>query len=304
LISSSLAKLQPHSLVVMELVSKQLKHGHLVTKASKGALAAQSHSRFWETTGPDGRKHLVPCGLQSEEVVQHAAESVGSAVQEYGIVKVLQTLALARELPEWSAPSAGAREKALKFWDYCMYVAVGGAQQAEADILQLEGFEGIRLGGAMTMVAVALPRILPGVMDVVMGRSLHVKELSSPAVRQHPAVADKLKYWKGRACSSVDAFEAALQCSSVFMDTVPVSFCCCNPDCTSLQGVSELGLVFKAEGSCTSSSSSSRQKGCRPIGGGVCSGCGVSCYCSRKCQRQHWAAGHKEVCGSFASLGY
>jgi hypothetical protein len=27
-----------------------------------------------------------------------------------------------------------------------------------------------------------------------------------------------------------------------------------------------------------------------------CSGCGDACYCSRQCQQQHWAQGHKHEC--------
>jgi hypothetical protein len=302
--SSSSVKLQPLSMVAMELVSEQPKHGHLMRKASTGALAAQLGGTLREETGPDGCKYLLLCGRQSEEVVQHAVESLGSAVQEYGIVQVLQTLGLAKQLPGWSEPSAGARQKAFRFWDYFMKEAIGGAQQAEADILQLEGFDGTILGGALTLVVVAISKVLPDVVGVVTGMSQPLRDIdaSSSAVRrQHAAVANKLKHWqKGTETSGFEILGIALSCKNICMDMMPVSFCCCNPACTSLQGVSELGLVFKAEGASTSSS---RQEGCRPIGGGVCSGCGLACYCSRKCQRQHWAAGHKEVCGSFSSLG-
>jgi hypothetical protein len=288
------------SLMFGELVSKQLKHGCLMRKATV-PLAAQLGVTLREETGPDGCKHMVPWGPQSEKAVQHAVESLGSAVQEYGIVQVLEILELARELPEWSAPPTGGRRAAFHFWSYCLNVAVGGSKQADwasseapEDIMQLKGSDGIVMMACLTM-----PRVLPGVVTLFEGRFLLDRNADE---RQHAAIADKLKPWQGKKSSYVELLEAALKCKGVMMDMVPVSFCCCNPDCTSLQGVSELGLVFKAEGS--SPTSSSRQKGCRPIGGGVCSGCGVSCYCSRKCQRQHWAAGHKEVCGDLASLGY
>jgi hypothetical protein len=271
-----------------ELVSKQPRHYGLMRKASRRALAFQLALRYQQFTYPGGSKYLVACGAQSAEVVQHAVESLGSAVQEHGIVQVLQTLAVARQLPGWSAPSAGAKEEAIWFWDCCLNATIVGHRHAAGNILHLKGSV-----GAMRMAcAMAIERVLPGVMN-----QLESGALSSSAVHQHAAVAEKLTPWQGRQCSDLETYEAALQCKSILMATLQVSFCCCNPDCTSLQGVSELGLVFKAEGSCTSSSSSSNsQKGCRPIGGGVCSGCSVSCYCSRKCQRQHWAAGHKNVC--------
>jgi hypothetical protein len=274
-------------------------------KASTRAVQAQLGTILREATGPGGIEYLVPCGDPSEEVVHHAVESLGSAVQEYGLEQLLQTLAYAKQLPDWTAPSAGAMEKAFRFWDFCMNAAMGSAQQAAGGVMELRG-----LHGPMMMVKVAIPRVFPGVMDVLAGKSLLQEDASSSALCQRAAIADKLTLWQGSKCSYDESLEAPLHCKSIFMDTVPISFCCCNPDCTSLQGVSELGLVFKAEGSSTSSSSSSSsshsssQEGCRPRGGGVCSGCGVSCYCSRMCQRQHWAAGHKEMCGDLAAKLY
>jgi hypothetical protein len=284
-------------MVAAELVSKHPEHGHLMRDVAMGAVEAQLCRVLRKAKGPGGGTYLIPCGKPSDEVVQHAVESLGSAVQEYGIVQVLQTLAVAKQLPKWSAPSAGARDKAFRFWDFCMNAAIGCAERTHGGAMELKG-----LHAAIMMVSVAMPRVFPGVMDALVGQSLLHKDASNAAVRQCAAVAEKLKLWRGSKYSYNESLEAPLQCKSILLDMVPVSFCCCNTDCTSLQGISELGLVFKAEGSSTSSSG--RQKGCRPIGGGVCSGCGVSCYCSRKCQRQHWAAGHKETCGALASLQY
>jgi hypothetical protein len=57
---------------------------------------------------------------------------------------------------------------------------------------------------------------------------------------------------------------------------VPVDFACNNPDCESLDGPWELGLVTH------------RAKV-------VCGGCGVARYCSRNCQQQHWKW-HMDTC--------
>ena len=62
------------------------------------------------------------------------------------------------------------------------------------------------------------------------------------------------------------------------LSMVPVGFCCSNPDCRELGGLSELGLVQGPEGA-----------------RGVCGGCGLACYCSRKCQEKVWGA-HRQVC--------
>jgi hypothetical protein len=207
------------SQVCAELVSKQLRHGGHMRKASKGALAAQLKSVLRKTSGPDGRMHLIFCGLQSAEVVQHAVESVGSAVQEYGIVQVLQTLELAKQLPSWCKPSAGVREVASWFWDFCLNATVVGQREAGGNMMQLKG-----LRGAMMMMTMSntMGRVLPGVVE------------------QLPAVADKLNSFQGMHGCFVESMEVALQCQSTLMDMVPVSFCCCNPDCTSLQGGGEL----------------------------------------------------------------
>ena len=62
------------------------------------------------------------------------------------------------------------------------------------------------------------------------------------------------------------------------LSMVPVGFCCNNPDCRELGGLSELGLV-------------QGPKGAR----GLCGGCGLACYCSRECQEKVWGA-HRNVC--------
>jgi hypothetical protein len=51
---------------------------------------------------------------------------LGSVVEEYGIGQVLQTLALAKQLPGWSAPSACDMRKALEIWGFSMNAAVEG----------------------------------------------------------------------------------------------------------------------------------------------------------------------------------
>jgi hypothetical protein len=65
--------------------------------------------------------------------------------------------------------------------------------------------------------------------------------------------------------------------SHALVDALPVEFACNNPDCESLDGPCELGLV------------SQRAKV-------VCGGCGVARYCCRKCQKHHWGEHHKHVC--------
>ena len=63
---------------------------------------------------------------------------------------------------------------------------------------------------------------------------------------------------------------------------VPMGFCCNNPDCSELGGLSELGLVQGPEGA-----------------RGVCAGCGLACYCSRACQEKVWCA-HSNVCKEYS----
>jgi hypothetical protein len=281
--SGSGSKWQPHSTICAELVSKQPKHGSFMRETITEALTAPLRPVYRLYTGPDGRTYLLsPSNHWPEDVVRYAVESLGSAVQEYGIVEVLQTLALAKQLPEWSEPAATPREKGFEFWDLCMNAVIGGEQYSTGDLsMYLKGSE-----SAMAVLMMACIKILPGVVHLPVEQTSSSDRWAAGFAGQHAFVANL------KGCIKLDA--ALTLCRNILRDTVlQVSFCCCNPDCTSLQGFSELGLVFKAEGSSTSSNS---QKGCRPIGGGVCSGCGVSCYCSRKCQRQHWAAGHRKAC--------
>ena len=71
----------------------------------------------------------------------------------------------------------------------------------------------------------------------------------------------------------------SLKClARMVLSMVPVGFCCNNPDCRELAGLSELGLVQGPEGA-----------------RGVCGGCGLACYCSRECQEKVWGA-HRQVC--------
>jgi MYND finger len=35
-----------------------------------------------------------------------------------------------------------------------------------------------------------------------------------------------------------------------------------------------------------------------------CTGCSVSYYCSRECQKQDWKSGHKSACAEYAAAGY
>ena len=55
--------------------------------------------------------------------------------------------------------------------------------------------------------------------------------------------------------------------------------CCNNPRCSNMAGMSEVGLVLGED---------------RAVHG-VCSGCGVVCYCSRTCQVAAWPL-HKRIC--------
>ena len=78
----------------------------------------------------------------------------------------------------------------------------------------------------------------------------------------------------------------ALQSAFAFVSSNPVSFCCNNVSCCNMgDQVSELGVSLGGRGGV----------------GGVCQGCKEACYCSRDCQLQHWAAGHKDVCSLFAA---
>ena len=58
--------------------------------------------------------------------------------------------------------------------------------------------------------------------------------------------------------------------------------CCNNPRCTNMSGMGEMGLVMGSKGAT-----------------GVCSGCNMVCYCSRKCQRAAWDA-HRGWCCAYA----
>ena len=76
-----------------------------------------------------------------------------------------------------------------------------------------------------------------------------------------------------------DSGAESLRCfARMVLSMVPVGFCCNNPDCRELGGLSELGLVQGPEGA-----------------RGVCGGCGLACYCSRECQEKVWYA-HRNVC--------
>jgi hypothetical protein len=260
--------------LLAELVSKQPMHNGLIHRASIGALAAKISDIHSELTDHGGCKYLVPCGAEwPEETVQHVVGSLASAVQEQGVVQVLQALVVARQLPGWSAPCFSDRQVAFWFCDHIMKLAVGGDNRGTNDKMQLRGSD-----SAMTMM-MAVPKTLQSVIHVV----------------TNPPVLDG-----GAPTLDFEDLEAIWQERSSFLDTCLVSFCCCNSECTSLEGVSELGLVLRSERS--SSISSSSRKGPRAVGAGVCSGCSVSCYCSRACQRQHWAAGHKGVCAVFAGV--
>jgi hypothetical protein len=66
-----------------------------------------------------------------------------------------------------------------------------------------------------------------------------------------------------------------LTACGVALSTLPTPGACNNPHCSSFSGVSERkGVSGKA---------------CR------CSGCQLTFYCQRSCQKQHWGA-HKPVC--------
>ena len=90
------------------------------------------------------------------------------------------------------------------------------------------------------------------------------------------------------------------------LQRVPAGFCCYNPACSNLQGLSELGLMpaiarrFDCGGSSSSSSSGPGRSSRK--GGGVCGGCKRVWYCSRACQKQNWMK-HKAMCGAFAAKG-
>uniref|UniRef100_A0A383WKL8 phytol kinase n=1 Tax=Tetradesmus obliquus TaxID=3088 RepID=A0A383WKL8_TETOB len=68
------------------------------------------------------------------------------------------------------------------------------------------------------------------------------------------------------------------QLGAAVISRLPLPYCCSNPRCSNLGGLSEQELV---------AGKASR-----------CSGCKVARYCSRQCQAEHWEApaGHKAVC--------
>ena len=74
----------------------------------------------------------------------------------------------------------------------------------------------------------------------------------------------------------------AMQRARAFCMSNTVGFCCNNIICCNNMSdkVSELGVSLGGRGGV----------------GGVCQGCKEACYCSRECQLQLWAAGHKDVC--------
>jgi hypothetical protein len=268
----SAAKL-PLAMVAGELVSQQPRNGRLFHKAMI-ALAAQLSGVHGETTaGRSTRIRVIDSYCHSEEMMLHALGSVSSAVQEYGIVQVLETVASAKQMFEWGAPSAHDRRDAFDIWVNCINAAVGGDNRVVTHILQLKETCGMK-----ELMMMTIRKLLPGGMQLLTAQPTLV-----------------------RGTLSMGFVEVALQSKTLLTDTGLISFCCCNPDCTSLQGVSELGLVLRAER--YSSSSQSSRSGLprhKVRSKGVCAGCLTSCYCSRECQRQHWDAGHKETCGALA----
>ena len=95
--------------------------------------------------------------------------------------------------------------------------------------------------------------------------------------------ADVLGYRSGAVLLAVKELqnsgaESLGSFARMVLSMVPVGFCCNNPDCRELGGLSDLGLVQGL-------------KGAR----GVCGGCGLACYCSRNCQEKVWSA-HRNVC--------
>lgn len=68
------------------------------------------------------------------------------------------------------------------------------------------------------------------------------------------------------------------QLGAAVISRLPLQYCCNNPRCSNLGGLSEQELV---------AGKASR-----------CAGCKVARYCSRQCQAEHWEApaGHKAVC--------
>jgi hypothetical protein len=65
-----------------------------------------------------------------------------------------------------------------------------------------------------------------------------------------------------------------------YLSASAASFCCSNPNCINLAGLSELELLMG---------------GAAERGGGYCSGCKRVCYCSEACQKECWED-HREAC--------
>jgi hypothetical protein len=141
-----------------------------------------------------------------------------------------------------------------------MNAAVEGDKSVPGDALELEGPAALR-----RLMMRAVVGLVPGGTDKLVGNSLH-----------------------NRGASSLAFNKAAVQAKNTLMERGLVS--CCNPNCTSLRRVSELGLVSRAE------ASSKRfqvmafaQVALRLV-----------TVLDIECQQQQWAAGHKEMCGALA----
>ena len=124
-------------------------------------------------------------------------------------------------------------------------------------------------------------KALPKIMADALGRV--TSEVEKTLQRTLARAAGVLGHDSGAVLQAVkelqDGGAESLGCfARMVLSMVPVGFCCNNPDCRELGGLSELGLV-------------QGPKGAR----GVCGGCGLACYCSRECQEKVWCA-HGNAC--------
>ena len=79
------------------------------------------------------------------------------------------------------------------------------------------------------------------------------------------------------ACSKGPWAECAAELAGKVMASLSQSWCCSSPQCGTLQGPSELGMVLA----------------------GVCGGCKSVAYCSRRCQELHWPQHRKNCMDSY-----